>query len=402
MRKTVISFVCGVLVTVILVSVTSCFGTIKRTNNTDTVYQSAEEKLAEMREIIDEYAIEEFDEKKAEEGLYYGYMLGLKDDNYATYYTAEEYESVINDMSGQFGGIGLQFYNYATATLEKGLFVYRVLGNSPAESAGLSIGDIITDVNGKSLVGMTYSDAYNYVVEFVNNGQTVELTVLRDGKNLNFSLTPEHFTQRYVDYKILDGNIGCVNIYQFGTNSVNELREALTALEEAGVVGYIFDVRDDPGGELQSVCTMVDMLVEKGETIITIESKNSTETTTASEDPIVSGKPIAVVVNGSTASAAEMFSSSLRDLNGAKLVGTKTFGKGIGQTTRRLSDGSYIKFTTFKYFTAAHIDFNGIGLTPDIEIELPNDKKAELYALTLEEDTQLYAAWESVKAEVNK
>ena len=223
------------------------------------------------------------------------------------------------------------------------------------------------------------------------------MVVDRDGQTLNFSLTPAQFTQKYVEYKILKDNVGYVSIYQFGTNSVSELNEALTELEKAGVKGYVFDVRNDPGGELESVCSMVDMLVKKGETIITIEGKKSTETRTAKIDPLVSGKPIAVVVNGSTASAAEMFSSALRDLNGAVLVGEQTFGKGIGQTTRRLSDGSYIKFTTFKYFTAAHVDFNGIGLTPDIEVLLTTEKRANLYNLSLEEDDQLYAAWNAVK-----
>lgn len=397
-KNTVIAFVSGLLVAVILFSATSCFGKLNTGTSSSTVTDtSVEKKLAEMKELIDTYAIEDFDEEAAKEGFYYGYMLGLTDDKYAAYYSAEDYESVLNDLSGQFGGIGLQFFNYATATLEKGMFVYRVLGNSPAEAAGLKIGDIITSVNGKSLDGMTYEDAYDYVVDFVNKGETLAMVVDRDGKTLNFSLAPTQFTQKYVEYKILPDNVGYVSIYQFGLNSVEELREALTELEKANVKGYVFDVRNDPGGELESVCSMVDMLVAKGETIITIEAKNSTETKKSKEDPIVSGKPIAVVVNGSTASAAEMFSSALRDLNGAKLVGEKTFGKGIGQTTRRLSDGSYIKFTTFKYFTAAHVDFNGVGLVPDTEVLLTTEKRAKMYALSLQEDDQLYAAWNAVK-----
>lgn len=398
MKKSIIAaFAAGVLAAVILFSVTGCFGTLKVNTGSYTTDTSVEKKLAEMKSVIDAYAIDEFDEEKAKEGLYYGYMLGLTDDKYAAYYSEEDYKKIVDELQGNFGGIGLQFFNYATATLEHGMTVYRVLGNSPAEAAGLKIGDVITSVNGKKLDGMTYEEAYDYVVDFVNKGETIAMVVDRDGQTLNFSLTPAQFTQKYVEYKILKDNVGYVSIYQFGTNSVSELNEALTELEKAGVKGYVFDVRNDPGGELESVCSMVDMLVKKGETIITIEGKKSTETRTAKIDPLVSGKPIAVVVNGSTASAAEMFSSALRDLNGAVLVGEQTFGKGIGQTTRRLSDSSYIKFTTFKYFTAAHVDFNGIGLTPDIEVLLTTEKRANLYNLSLEEDDQLYAAWNAVK-----
>lgn len=398
MKKSIIAaFAAGVLAAVILFSVTGCFGTLKVNTGSYTTDTSVEKKLAEMKSVIDAYAIDEFDEEKAKEGLYYGYMLGLTDDKYAAYYSEEDYKKIVDELQGNFGGIGLQFFNYATATLEHGMTVYRVLGNSPAEAAGLKIGDVITSVNGKKLDGMTYEEAYDYVVDFVNKGETLAMVVDRDGQILNFSLTPAQFTQKYVEYKILKDNVGYVSIYQFGTNSVSELNEALTELEKAGVKGYVFDVRNDPGGELESVCSMVDMLVKKGETIITIEGKKSTETRTAKIDPLVSGKPIAVVVNGSTASAAEMFSSALRDLNGAVLVGEQTFGKGIGQTTRRLLDGSYIKFTTFKYFTAAHVDFNGIGLTPDIEVLLTTEKRANLYNLSLEEDDQLYAAWNAVK-----
>lgn len=396
MRKNIIvSVLSGVVTAVILFSVTSCVSLYK--SDTSSEFDAdTQKKIAEMRALIDAYAIEDFDEEAAKEGFYYGYMLGLTEDGYATYYSVEDYKAVADSFTGNFGGIGLQFFNYATAVLEKGLTVYRVLGNSPAEEAGLKIGDIVTSVNGKGLDGMTYDDAYDYVVGFVREGKTLSVAVDRNGEDLSFELTPAEFTQKYVEYKMLEGNVGYVSIYQFGYNSVEEFRTALTDLENAGAKSYIFDVRNDPGGELDSVCSMVDMLVKKGEVIITIEGKNSTETKYAKEDPLVSGKPMAVVVNGSTVSAAEMFTSSLRDLNGATVVGEQTYGKGIGQTTRQLSDGSYIKFTTFRYFTANHVDFNGVGLTPDIEVELSSEKRAKLYELSLEEDDQLYAAWKAV------
>ena len=160
MKKSIIAaFAAGVLAAVILFSVTGCFGTLKVNTGSYTTDTSVEKKLAEMKSVIDAYAIDEFDEEKAKEGLYYGYMLGLTDDKYAAYYSEEDYKKIVDDLQGNFGGIGLQFFNYATATLEHGMTVYRVLGNSPAEAAGLKIGDVITSVNGKKLDGMTYEEA---------------------------------------------------------------------------------------------------------------------------------------------------------------------------------------------------------------------------------------------------
>ena len=160
MKKSIIAaFAAGVLAAVILFSVTGCFGTLKVNTGSYTTDTSVEKKLAEMKSVIDAYAIDEFDEEKAKEGLYYGYMLGLTDDKYAAYYSEEDYKKIVDELQGNFGGIGLQFFNYATATLEHGMTVYRVLGNSPAEAAGLKIGDVITSVNGKKLDGMTYEEA---------------------------------------------------------------------------------------------------------------------------------------------------------------------------------------------------------------------------------------------------
>ena len=199
MKKSIIAaFAAGVLAAVILFSVTGCFGTLKVNTGSYTTDTSVEKKLAEMKSVIDAYAIDEFDEEKAKEGLYYGYMLGLTDDKYAAYYSEEDYKKIVDELQGNFGGIGLQFFNYATATLEHGMTVYRVLGNSPAEAAGLKIGDVITSVNGKKLDGMTYEEAYDYVVDFVNKGETISMVVDRDGQTLNFSLTPAQFTQKYV------------------------------------------------------------------------------------------------------------------------------------------------------------------------------------------------------------
>lgn len=356
------------------------------------------EKISLIKQYLDYYAIYDFDEETAEDSALKYYLLGLKDDAYAYYFNEEEMEEFNSSTKGNFIGVGVNVVKQSDI-LEKGLFLYRVLGNSPAEEQGLKAGDIITSVNGISLVGMSYDDAVDMMLDV--EGTVAELTVDRDGENLSFSVTRKSFVQRYVDYEIID-EIGFIRIHGFSEAAKPQFSEALKDLKNAGVKGLLFDLRNNPGGELNTVTDMLDMLVPKGEPIIIIEYKQEEEITKAKKDPVIEGLPMAVLVNGGSASASELFSSCLRDVLSVPLVGETTYGKGIGQTTFSLGDGSGLKFTTFRYFTKSRTDYNGVGLVPDFEVKSTEQQLYGFYVVDHKDDPQMQKALQVLSDAINK
>lgn len=359
-----------------------------------------DKKLNEINSLIKGQAVSEFDAEEAYEGLFKGYMLGFKNDKYAYYYSKEELDEAMNSLHGGFAGVGITFYGAGEQELEEGLLVYRVIGNSPAEKAGIKNGDVVVSVDGISLIGKTYNEAFDILSKEIQDG--CKLKVKRGEKSFEFSLKAEDFTQKAIDYTFLEDGIAYVRIYQFSMNCADEFISAIKEIEKKGVKGYIFDVRYNPGGELETVCRIVDSFAEKGEVIAITEYKNNSVTEYSKMEPIVSDVPICVVMNESTASAAELFSSALRDLRGAVLVGKHSFGKGIGQTTITLNDGSAVKFTTFKYYTKSKTDYNGKGLVPDVEVDLAKEKVPYLYTLKPSEDEQLSEALKQLKILLDK
>ena len=212
----------------------------------------------------------------------------------------------------------------------------------------------------------------------------------RNGEEKSFSITRKAFEQRNVEYNIYD-NLGYIRIYQFAENADEQFQQALNTLLSKNVDGIIFDVRNNPGGELNTVCSMIDMLIPGGEEIIVIEYKDEEEII-YSTNTRLADMPFVVLMNNSSASGSELFSSSLRDILGTKLIGENSFGKGVGQTTFPLNDGSGVKITTFKYLTKSRVDYNNTGLKPDYEVDLDSKWDLEFYTMTFEDDIQLQKA----------
>ena len=345
------------------------------------------QKFHTIKEYIDEYAIYDFDEEYAEDAAHLYYMTGLKDDVYAYYFTKEELQEYNTETQGSFMGIGINVMTQ-TSVLENGLYVYRVIGGSPAEAAGLMTGDLIIEADGVSFINYPYADAVDILLD--EEGTTVELKVNRNGEEKSFSITRKAFEQRNVEYNIYD-NLGYIRIYQFAENADEQFLEAMNTLLAKGVEGIIFDVRNNPGGELQTVCNMIDMLIPGGEEIIVIEYKNDEEIIYSTNNRLAD-MPYVVLMNNDSASGSELFSSSLRDILGTKLIGENSYGKGVGQTTWPLYDGSGLKITTFKYLTKSRTDYNHIGLVPDYEVTLDSKWDMEYYTMTVEDDIQLQKA----------
>lgn len=351
------------------------------------------DKLTEIKGFIDEYAIMPFDEETALSNAIFFYVASMEDP-YCSYMDAEEYSAYLEELSGSFTGIGVNVIT-TTEILENGLLIYRVIGNSPAELAGLKNGDIIIEANGTSFVNFPYEDAVDIMLDEL--GTTINLVVDRNGERLEFNVVRQNFTKRLVDYEVI-GNLGYITIYQFEAAALEQFEEALKSLEASGVKGYIFDVRNNPGGELNTVKNMVDYLVPKDE-IVVLQYKDY-ESSLYSSDNRLTDKPCVVLINGESASASELFSSALRDILGSKLIGEQSFGKGVGQTTFSLSDGSALKFTTFRYVTKSRYNYDGIGLEPDYVVELPLEDSIYYYCMSREDDKQLAKAIQVLGEEV--
>lgn len=357
---------------------------------------SLERKLDEIRGLIEAKSIFEFDEETAENTAAYGYLSGLEEDRYALYFSKEEYDAYLSSIAGDGSGVGLLLSYQTAQPLSDGLFIRRVLGNSPAEAAGLKAGDRIVGINGQDIRQKYYADISSSLV--LSQGQSIALTVLRDGQEWDVSVTAAAYSEREVDFRVTEDGFGYIRIYRFAQNAADQFREALEALNAQNVKGYLFDVRGNSGGELETVCRMVDMVVPESDIII-MQTKDGEEVRRATDDKLVS-VPCVVLIDGETASAAEMFASSLRDVIGAELVGEQSYGKAVGQTMYELSDGSAVKITTFRYFTQSRQDFNGVGLTPDQVVSLTEEQQMRLYCLSDQEDTQLAAAAEILNSKI--
>lgn len=398
-RNIIISALCSALVTVVICLLV--FGVYTGGfRSTGSAGQFAS-KLAEIQSYIDRYAIYDFDESVAEDYVYSGYVYGLVDDRYCAYFNKEAYDDTMSSRQGNFTGIGITVKN--SEDISDGLFVYRVIGNSPAEAAGLRPCDRITAVDGNDITSLSYNEAVDMLLG--EEGTAVEISAVREDSDgsteeLDFTIVRQNFVQREVDYSEYDG-LGYIRIHNFTSVAEEEFAEALNTLISAGVEGFIFDVRNNPGGNLDTVEHMLDMLMPEGEPIIIIESKSG-ETIEYSTSERISDLPCVVLINSDSASASELFSSTLRDVCGAELIGTQSFGKAIGQRTFNLSDGSGLKLTTFRYLTKSRTDFNGIGLEPDAVVELGEEESLRFYILTREQDAQFMKAAEILKGKIEK
>lgn len=351
-------------------------------------------KVEQIDKILNKRCIYDLDKNAATENMLKAYI-GSLGDIHSAYYTADEYASYLEDNQGKFTGIGITV-SYIAIIPTEGLEVFRVLGNSPAEKAGILPNDGIVAVNGESLEGKPYAEAFDLFAG--EEGTSLTLDILRKGQRLSVSVVREKFLQREVDYRILEGDIGFVRIHEFSQNAYEEFSAALRALLQSDVKGFIFDVRNNPGGDLNTVCSMVDLLVDKDELIV-LQYKDDEEILYSTGNRMTD-LPMVVLLNGESASASEMFSSSLRDLNSSKLVGEVSYGKGVGQTTLPLSDGSALHITTFRYLTKSRTDYNGKGLVPDYEIVMPEEVYNRFYSLSDSEDMQLAKAVEVLREEM--
>ena len=357
----------------------------------DAVNKDFVEKAKVLEEIIDDEFTGEIDKDFMETGMYKGMMASLGDP-YSAYYTKEEYEKLNTETSGLYKGIGVVMQMQMDTGLVK---LVRCYEDAPGAKAGLLPDDILIKVNNEDITGMELSE----VVEKVktSEGEVAHLTIAREGESdyLEFDVPLEEVNIPVVEHEMLEDNVGYISLYEFTEQTESQYLEALEDLKNQGMERLIVDVRNNPGGLLTSVCDILDDILPEG-LIVYTEDKDGKRQEVHSDDESKLDIPLAVLINGNSASASEIFAGAIQDYGVGTIVGTTSFGKGIVQSLIPLTDGSAVKTTTAKYYTPNGRCIHGTGIEPDVEVELSEELQKKT-VLTYEEDSQLQKAVELVK-----
>ena len=382
---------CGALAILLITGIVSCGlrpGRISVAGE-KTVTSDVERKLSILNSLIDESYLGDIDKKKLEEGLYEGYIGGL-DDPYSVYYDEEETKAFMEATEGEYSGIGAVM----TQSKDSGIIVLtHVYKDSPAMKAGLKDEDILYKVEGKEVTGEDLTDVVSRIRG--EKGTKVELTVLRGKKNEEVTVVAVRDTieTQTVQTKMLEGDIGYMAVSEFDSVTYDQYVKGLDTLEGQGMKGLVLDLRGNPGGNLNTVCDILDLMLPKG-LIVYTQDKNGEKREMTSDEENKFTHPMVVLVNGNSASASEIYAGAIQDYGLGKIVGTQTYGKGVVQQIFDLNDGTCLKLKIAEYYTPKGRNINGKGITPDVEEEY------ELNEKNPEADNQLEKAVEELKKEL--
>lgn len=327
--------------------------------------EAALQKVELIKTRIDQLYLNDVEEEDLNEGIYKGLLEGL-DDPYSVYYTEEDFVALMETSEGTYCGIGATLsQNSETGVIS----IVKAFDGSPAKEAGLTGGDIIYKVDGEEVTGLDLETVVTKVKG--EEGTKVHLTIVRESEYdyLELDVERRKIEVPTIAYEMKEGNIGYIAIAEFDDVTVQQFKDALDTLEEQGMQSLIVDLRDNPGGNLSAVVEMLQYMVPKGMIVYT-EDKYGSREEYKSEGNHVFTKPLALLINGNSASAAEIFAGAVKDYEMGTLVGTTTFGKGIVQRVVSLEDGTAIKLTVSKYYTPKGNNIHGTGIDPDVEVEL--------------------------------
>ena len=358
--------------------------------NQGAVTDSFVQKAKYIEETVEDCYTGEIDDELMEEYMYKGMMARLGDP-YSAYYTSEESEDLTADTTGSYKGIGVVMQQDA-ATGE--IKVVRCYEGAPGAKAGLQPEDVLIQVNGEDISGLELSE----VVDRIKGSEDIaRLTVAREGEGeyLEIDVALEEVNIPVVEHEMLEENIGYIALYEFTELTEAQYMEAFEELEGQGMERLVIDLRNNPGGLLTSVCDILEDILPEGLIVYTEDKEGNREEYTCSGENELQ-MPLAVLVNGNSASASEIFAGAIQDYGTGKIVGTTTFGKGIVQSLMPFTDGSAIKTTTAKYYTPKGRCIHGTGIEPDVEVEL-NEGLEQETSIPYEEDNQLQKAIETVK-----
>lgn len=352
--------------------------------DSDGIGSEVEGKLNAIDSVLESFYFGDVDDETAKDNIYKAYLSSYGD-KYTMYYTADEYKALKESTNGKFYGIGA----VCQLSGEGGVLLVDVYDNGAGYQAGLRSGDRVVNVDGRDITGMELSSAVALIKG--DKGTSVTLEVIRGTERLTFSAVRDAVEAKTVSYTLLDNNIGYLSISQFEEVTTEQFKAAVEDLQSQGMKGLVIDIRNNPGGLLDTVVGMLKYMLPDG-LIVYTEDKQGNRKEYKGQDNDEFNLPLAVIVNGNSASASEIFAGAIQDYGKGTIIGTQTYGKGIVQTVKPLTDGSAIKFTIAKYFTPKGQDIHGKGVTPDMVVEYDTDADV---------DTQLDAAIKNVEAQIN-
>ncbi len=402
--RTVLYVVIGALIVGLLSSAATMLAL--RGKAEDTITMTAEEyshitDLLAFNELVDDIETQAYGGAPSREALLAGAARGMVEtlnDPYAKYYTAEEYEAYLSSINGEYFGMGL----LVSQPDDTGALVLEVYEGNPADKAGILAGDIITAIDGAATTNLSLEE-----IRSMMDGQTgepVELTILRGSETLSISVTGDTVNIKRVKGSLFNERTGYIKIDMFTGDCASEFEEALKTLKSRNMRSLVIDLRNNPGGSLDDVVQICDLLLSKGQTIVSVgeEGGADNQVYTASGQGV--NVPLAILVNGQSASASEILAGAIKDNGAGMIVGTNTYGKGVVQTTMRVEkSGGWLKLTTSAYFTPSGRNIHGSGIAPDILSELPEELQSKpLSEIDQADDVQLWAALDYVREQADQ
>lgn len=353
----------------------------------DEVDKNSVRKFIQVKELLEQGFYQEVDTDTLLEGAVAGMADSLQDP-YTVYFTKEQMQLFNEKSKGSYVGIGV----VVTMGQDGLLTVVEPFENSPADKVGIKKGDKIIEVDGEDVTGIRDSDLIVSMIKGEENTK-VKITIYRPSENspIEFEIIRQRIKTINITSEVLPGNIGYIMLKMFDEEAGQDFNRLLDELLGKRVRGLIIDVRDNPGGSYAAVVKIVDRIVPEGLIVYTEDRNGKRQEEKSKPDEL--DIPVVVLTNGNSASASEILAGALKDHKKATIIGTKTFGKGLVQGAYTLEDGSGIKVTISRYFTPSGQCIHGVGIEPDITVELPDDyRDVPVSQVPREEDTQLEKA----------
>lgn len=359
------------LILVFILGAGSCFGIFYLTGTGKNLFSDESDdysRLSEMEEYLKANYYEPITDSAITTGLYKG-LFASPGDPYTMYYTKEEFEQVSADAHGENSGIGVVMQGSKDDLIE----IIQVIDSAPAKAAGVKVGDKLISVDGEEFTGTQTAEAA--MKARGKAGTKVEIKVLRDDKELSFTITRDNFINPSVSSKLLDGNIGYISISTFNDNTSEDFKVALEKFENQKVKGLIVDIRNNVGGVVSQGVDIADMLLDKAEIAYAENNKKEKEIYTTEDGK--TSLPYVLLINENSASTSEILAVGIKENKGGALVGETTYGKGVIQKLEQFKEGDGARITIMQYFSASGRPINNVGVAPDYKVKMSSDSKTD-------------------------